>query len=452
MSQTNIERNEQFNHALAMMQGTAPFVFITGRAGTGKSTLLKYFRDTTYTKCVYLAPTGVAALNIEGQTLHSFFHFTPGITPDGARKKAKSADQTLYQALGAILIDEISMVRADLMDCVDVFLRAVLRSSLPFGGKRIIAIGDLYQLPPVVTRDEQDAFASRYATPYFFSSDVMQGLYRDQQIAFLELEKIYRQQENDFIALLQGIRNRSITDKDLAQINSRITHRPRDISSTTIRLTTTNAASDDINNRELEKIEARGRTYTGERTGDFPDKDLPTDETLLLKLGSRVMCLVNDPLSRYVNGTLGTIKKLDHDVVTVRLDESGECVDVRSFTWTLYRSTYNIDAQRLDQEKIGSFTQIPIRLAWATTIHKSQGKTFDRCVIDLGRRAFAAGQIYVALSRCRTFEGITLTAPVTRSQLILDDRIISFIASLQGQTEIKPIGEQLTVLGVAQNA
>lgn len=427
----NIELNPAVTQALELMNGSDPFVFITGRAGTGKSTLLRYFRASTLQQCAYLAPTGVAALNIAGETVHTFFRFTPGITTEQAKKKGARADRKLYSSFDAIVIDEISMVRADLLDCVDAFLQAVTRVRKPFGGKRIICIGDLYQLPPVVTSSEAAAFRSHYETPYFFSAQVVQQLIAEQQVTFIELEKVYRQQDPTFIALLNGVRNRSITPEQLTTLNERIVDNPITATDDDIHLTTTNAASDEVNQRRLAALSGAAHHFTGERTGTFPEKDMPTDRDLELKKGARVMLLNNDSIGRWVNGSLGVIEKLDAGSVSVRLDGTTQDVRVEPYTWTLYRSVYNSAQRQLDQERLGSFTQLPLRLAWATTIHKSQGKTFDRCVIDLGRGAFVAGQVYVALSRCRSFEGIRLIKPVTTRQLLLDWRVMKFLTSLQ---------------------
>lgn len=431
-----MELNVAVMQALAQMESADPFVFITGRAGTGKSTLLRYFRDTTSKHCVYLAPTGVAALNINAETIHSFFHFTPGITVEKAKKKGTRADRKLYGALDAIVIDEISMVRADVLDCVDQFLRSVTRAqSKPFGGIRIICIGDLYQLPPVVTSFEAAAFRKQYQTPYFFSAEVMDGLLEQHLITFIELEKIYRQQDTTFIALLNGVRNRSITPEQLATLNKRVNNNSTAVATPAaddfIHLTTTNAAADTENQRRLNQLAEIEQHFTGTRSGDFPEKDMPTDMELVLKKGARVMLLNNDSLGRWINGSLGTVEKIGSDSVRVRIDDEPAAVTVEPFTWTLYRSVYHEDSRSLDQERLGSFTQIPLRLAWATTIHKSQGKTFDRCVVDLGRGAFTAGQVYVALSRCRTLDGIRLVKPVTTPQLMLDFRVMKFLTSLQ---------------------
>lgn len=430
-----LERTKQFDDALAHMSGREPFVFITGRAGTGKSTLLTYFRDTVDPTVPVLAPTGVAALNVQGETIHRFFRFTPGITARDARKKGKAARESgLYRSLTTIIIDEISMVRADLLDCVDVFLRAARKTDRPFGGVRIIAIGDLYQLPPVVTSSDKDAFFQLYRTPYFFSSAVVSELVSTHQLAFIELETIYRQTDPAFIALLNAVRNRSITPEQLDQLNQRIgIAADKD----TVILTPTNDAADEINAKRLAALPGKRRFFDAEVRGEFPPRDMPTDERLTLAIGARVMCVVNDTGGQYVNGSLGWVRRFTKaddgtPAVVVAIDDGSEAL-VTPYTWTLYRSIYNAAERRLDQESLGSFRQLPLKLAWAMTIHKSQGKTFDAVDLQLGRGAFAHGQVYVALSRCRSFEGLTLTKPVTAGQIRLDYAIQKFVTSLQYQ-------------------
>ena len=427
----DLDLNQEFLRSIEMMESDIPFLFITGRAGTGKSTLLSYFRKHTKKRCAYLAPTGVAALNVNGETIHSFFRFTPGISLTDARRLAVKADKDLFKKIDAIVIDEISMVRADLMDCMDIFLRRVTETSEPFGGKQIIAIGDLYQLPPVVTSYEANAFAERYETPYFFSSDAVIELSNAHQIQFIELEKVYRQVDTKFVDLLNGVRNRSITDEALAALNKRVVTKYDKRPDGFIYLTPTNAAADEINQINLACLSTKFMTYTGIINDSFPEKDLPTDHALTLAVNARVMFVKNDAEGRWVNGTLGKVIRLRNLDLDVLIDGEEDPITVEASTWTLYRSVYDAATHGLSQERLGSFIQIPLRLAWATTIHKSQGKSFDRVVVDLGRGAFAAGQVYVALSRCRTFEGLVLTKPVTKPQLRLDYRVVKFLTQTQ---------------------
>ena len=423
----------QISRALELMEGSDAFVFVTGRAGTGKSTLLRHFRDI-HPDVPVLAPTGVAALNVEGETIHRFFGFSPSITPRLAKTKGREAnEEPLYRELEAIIIDEISMVRADLLDCVDAFLRAARRDKRPFGGVRIIAIGDLYQLPPVVTTSEREAFFELYETAYFFSSDAFKELRRDQDIAFVELDKVFRQSDEDFIKLLNGIRDRTITPAGLERINERLAEELA--TNQDIVLTTTNAAADDINQEHLAFLPSEEVVFDGNVSKGFPEREVPTDIALRLKQDARVMCVVNDPAGRFVNGSLGWVRGFGDRTVTVELD-SGRTVEIAEHTWTVYRSVYDAGKGHLEQEKLGSFTQVPVRLAWAITIHKSQGKTFDRVIIDLGRGAFAAGQVYVALSRCRSIEGVSLIKPVTLWQIHLDPAIGEFMNGLRQKTHL----------------
>lgn len=433
-----IDLNPQFKRALALLEETTQHVFITGRAGTGKSTLLQYFRQHTAKRVAILAPTGVAALNVEGETIHSFFRFKPGVTVKEARKlgassrsrRAGQRDGKMFTQLETLVIDEVSMVRADLLDCVDAFLRAATRVKQPFGGKQFVGIGDLYQLPPVVKSDERLALQQVYATPYFFSSNAVQELLTSGQLAFVELEKIYRQHDDHFITLLNAVRNRTATPAHLAAINRRCDPSFIDRAQKYICLTTTNQRSRDINAESLRQLSGRETHYLGATRGNFPDRDLPTDLDLALKPKARVMFVQNDSQGRWVNGSLGTVRELNNESVEVRVDGGGT-VEVEPFTWTLYRSIYDKNTHSLGRQRLGSFTQLPLRLAWASTIHKGQGKTFDRVIVDLERGAFAAGQVYVALSRCRTLEGLVLRQPLELKHLLLDFRVMKFVTSLQ---------------------
>ncbi len=437
-----VERHATFTAALALMESEAPFVFITGRAGTGKSTLLRTFRLESSLVCPVLAPTGVAALNVGGETIHRFFRFAPGITVKDARKKgmARRGDPML-RAIDAFIIDEISMVRADLLDCMDACLQAALDNPAPFGGKRIITIGDLAQLPPVIKREEREDFAKAYESPYFFSSHAIQILLATNNFQFLELDTVYRQTDPEFIRLLQTIRDRSANQTDIAKLNSRhIQKVPSTQEEHVIILTTTNDQADSINEQHLDTLKGKTHTYTAQTKGDFKDKDAPTDEVLSLKIGARVMCIANDSAGQYVNGSIGTIQELYETSVLIQLDEGREVL-LEAFTWTLFESRFDDETQTLNQEKRGSFSQIPLRLAWAITIHKSQGKTFDKLVLDLERGTFAHGQLYVALSRCRSLEGITLRYPIQSHHLHKDDAVQFFIQCLRDGTPIPIKGQ-----------
>ena len=476
-----IEINPGFRRALDIMEGTSRHVFITGKAGTGKSTLLELWRGQTLKRIAVLAPTGVAALNVRGQTIHSFFGFKPDVTPEAVRKLGKgrgaAADRAaLYRNLDAIVIDEVSMVRADLMDCVEKFLR--LNGPRPkerFGGLQMIFIGDLYQLPPVVTGQERGLFApdprslrrsgppapavlspARYESPYFFSARVFAE--PDFSMDFVELEKVYRQSDPAFISLLNAIRNRSVDDDQIALLNSRLdpSFDPSD-DSFTITLTSTNDLAAARNREKLAALTGRTRRYEGFVEGEFDRRSLPTEEALELKRGAQVMLLTNDRRGRWVNGTIGRVSKIakspdadGDDIVTVELPD-GDDVDLTPNTWELFRFQYDPEADRIESEAVGAFTQYPLRLAWAVTIHKSQGKTFDRAVIDIGRGAFAHGQVYVALSRCTTFEGLVLRTPIRRGHILMDWRIVRFLTRFQYQKaeEALPLAQKRALLNEA---
>ena len=427
-----IEINEGFKRALDIMENSFRNVFITGKAGTGKSTLLTYFRAVTKKRIVVLAPTGVGAVNVGGQTIHSFFHFTPDITPDAVKKAYKDDNpRNIYKKIDAIVIDEVSMVRADLLDCVDRFLKLNGPSMVePFGGIQMILIGDLYQLPPVVTSSERKIFSSYYSSPYFFGAHV----FKNFDMEFVELEKIYRQTDDRFIDVLNSIRNNSVTQSQINLLNKR--YDPDFIPSDDeffIYLTTTNKMADEVNEREILRIKGKSHTFSGIMKGEFSREYLPTAKEINLKKGAQIMLVNNDYMGRWINGTLGEIKSVhDEDYenafLKVKLMD-GTLVDVTRHTWEIFN--FKVENDRLVPEVVGSFCQFPVRLAWAVTIHKSQGKTFTRAIIDMGRGAFAHGQTYVALSRCTGIDGIVLTKPIKKQHVLLDRRIVKFLTDYQ---------------------
>ena len=430
---SEIDFNDEFQCALTLMDETSKNILITGRAGTGKSTLLKYFRENTRKKAVVLAPTGVAAVNIEGQTIHSFFHFKPSVTPSSIKRKKKTERDkpTVYKKLSTIVIDEISMVRADLLDCIDKFLRFNGPDEhMPFGGVQMIFIGDLYQLPPVVTSAEREIFKSHYATPYFFSAKVFESL----AIEFVELEKVYRQKDDEFIRLLNTIRNRSVTDEDLAQFNRRCQPDFEAPEGTFyLSLTSTNDLADAINEKRLAELPGKVWKATGVIEGDFGKEYLPTAVELKLKKGAQIMLLNNDSFGQWINGTIGVIRKFENDdegedVIVADLD-NGDTARITPYTWKIYR--FFLDKEELHSEEVGSFKQYPVRLAFAVTIHKSQGKTFENVIIDIGRGTFAHGQMYVALSRCTTLDGIILKQPLKKSHILMDWQVVKFLTGIQ---------------------
>lgn len=427
-----IEFNECFKKSLNLMERTHKNVFITGKAGTGKSTLLNYFSETSGKNIAVIAPTGVAAINVGGQTIHSFFGFSPGVTVDKV-KKLKEADTMLYKSIETIIIDEISMVRADLLDCVDRFLRINGKhKSRPFGGTQMIFIGDLYQLPPVVRGKEKGIFKDHYKSEYFFDSVSFSGL----EIEYIELEKIYRQKDEKFIGLLNSIRNNSINDEGIIELNKRLNENfEPDQEDFFITLTTTNKMSLSINEKELEKLETELYEFEGKIKGDFKSEYLPTEIELKMKPGSQIMMVNNDSGGRWVNGSVGRILSIEKDeenktIIKVRIND-GSIVTVGKHTWKISRLGYNPEKKSIFSESIGSFTQYPLRLAWAVTIHKSQGKTFNNVIIDIGKGTFSHGQMYVALSRCTHLDGIILRKPIQKKHIWMDFRVVNFITGYQ---------------------
>jgi len=432
----DIEFNNEFAKAYDLLENGSGNIFITGKAGTGKSTLLQYFRDHSVKNVVVLAPTGVAAVNIKGQTIHSFFRFKPDITPEGVHAiKIRRTQKALYQKVDIIIIDEISMVRADLLDCIDTFLKLHGKNRMePFGGIQLVFIGDLYQLSPVVPRSEQDIFKDVYNSPYFFDSNIFQELSslgeHPKRFQIIELKKIYRQKEEDFIKLLGTIRNKTATEDHLNALNKR--HIPDftpDADDFYIYLTTTNANADRVNHQRLKELHSESFCHEGTVTGKFESRNLPTHQSLKLKIGAQVMLLNNDPGGRWINGSLGKIIEIlkEDNIVGVELSD-GQLVEVTLFQWEMFRFFFNEDTETLESESVGSFSQYPLRLAWAVTIHKSQGKTFGKVIVDIGHGAFAHGQTYVALSRCTNFEGLILKRPILKRHILLDDDVVQFMA------------------------
>lgn len=429
----SLEINSQFKRALDLLQDETRSLFITGKAGTGKSTLLEYFAQNCNKEPVLLAPTGVAALNIKGQTIHSFFNFYIDVTPDKIRnREIKPRNPRLYKAIRTIIIDEVSMVRADILDCIDAFLRIYgPYIDRPFGGVQMIFVGDLYQLPPVVNATERSLFSSLYESPYFFSAKVFESF----SVEIIELEKIYRQKDQNFVDLLNRIRNNSIEPGDVEQLNSRLipNFQPK-TSEFYINLTTTNKKADEINDEHLNNLLGKMHCFEASISGDFSKEYYPTAPTLKFKVGSQIMMLNNDSKKRWVNGTIGVIesvRKIDdtEDLVNIRLQEDNTLICVQPFQWEVFR--FFVEKNEIKTEAVGTFSQFPFRLAWAVTIHKSQGKTFNRVVIDIGHGAFAPGQVYVGLSRCTSFEGVVLKAPIKKNHIRCDFRINKFMTSYQ---------------------
>lgn len=434
--------------ALYIMEESQDNLFLTGKAGTGKSTLLRSFIANSKKNIAVLAPTGVAALNIGGSTIHSFFKINPKSTEKSIKKEAKMfVGDPMFTELDAIVIDEISMVRADLFDYINLYLQIVCENKLPFGGKQMILIGDLFQLPPVVTSEERVFFRSKYSSPYFFSSKVITN--GDFSFTFHELEHIYRQKDQFFIDILNTIREDLCDQDTLDQLNERVvTKEEFSLKPGDMYLAGKNSTVDEINQKMLEKLEEESELFPAIVKGAMSPSYFPTEEKLVLKIWAQVMFVVNDSQGRWANGTLGMVKDIQGENISVELFD-GETVEVKPYTWRVSQYVYDYDKQKLDSEVVGSFSQIPLKLAWACTIHKSQGKTFDTVVLDLRGGSFAHGQTYVALSRCKSIQWLKLTTKILLQDVILDAAVVEFMKQYKGKIfetplEWTPIFDQIS--------
>jgi ATP-dependent exoDNAse (exonuclease V) alpha subunit len=429
MMKSPITLSDEFKGILDQMEYTSDPLFITGRAGTGKSTLLQVFRNTSKKRVVTLAPTGIAALNVKGQTIHSFFGFPPRILNRSEIERRKN--YKIYVNLDMIIIDEISMVRADIIDNIDYFLRINRNINLPFGGVQMIFFGDLFQLPPVVsTPFEKEYFRTTYPTPYFFSAHVM----RSVDLKMIELLHVYRQEERNFINLLDNIRLNNMDYEDFMYLNER--HQPLpDDKAFYITLSSRNDIANNINEAEIKAIPFPAISFQASVAGEFNPQLYPTEFNLFLKLGAQVMFVKNDLQKQFVNGSIGIITDLSEDNIKIKIlddREDEKIIDLEKQEWEIIK--YENDPKKpgmITTKTIGTFKQYPIKLAWAITIHKSQGKTFDRVIIDMGGGAFESGQTYVALSRCRTLQGIVLKQPLRNRDIIVDERITEYYEQIK---------------------
>ncbi|MDB5103541.1 MAG: ATPase [Fibrobacteres bacterium] len=432
-----MEWNNGFQEVVEWIEEGNRCLFVTGKAGTGKSTLLQYIKSKVLDKAVVLAPTGVAAVHVGGQTVHSFFRFPPHVLfPEAV---ARMGGGQVFRKLRTVIIDEISMVRADIIDAIDIFLRRNgPDQSQPFGGVQMVFFGDLHQLPPVVSPHEMEAFRSIYESPWFFKAKVFSKLPFDR----VDLKTVYRQKSRNFLSLLNAIRTGEAEEEDLAALNARVDKawQPTE-EEPCITLTSTNAAADRVNARKLDELPAHLAMYAAHVQGEFDQRAFPTDEPLALRIGAQVMFLKNHPQGNWVNGTLGVVVGMDPEAIWVDIPTRGGrggnvdpyagplgAMRVEKAVWDSVRYGLDPESGRVVPKPVGRFTQFPLKLAWAMTIHKSQGKTFERVIIDLGQGAFAHGQSYVALSRCTTLEGITLRRALTGRDLMVDEDVREFLA------------------------
>jgi len=411
--------SEEFESIVEQLENTKDHFYITGKAGSGKSTLLAYFRSITQKNTAVLAPTGVAAIRVKGQTIHSFFGFPPKVIQTRHIKKVRQVE--LLQNLETLIIDEISMVRADVFDAIDYSLR-VHRKKLtqPFGGVQVIVFGDLFQLPPVVNMDESSLLERIYPNgQFFFHSNIFQ----DAQFKTLELQSIYRQTDDHFIYLLNAVRDGSITNSQIDNLNDSLVEN-FEMDEGKIILTTTNARASGINQNYLKQLSSEEFSYRAQATGQFYKELFPTDEVLKLKKGAQVIMIKNDPEKRWVNGSIGTIHDIAEKKIKVKINH--KIYEVKKEKWDRIQYSYDDDQQEVLENVTGSFKQYPMRLAWAITIHKSQGQTFEKVIIDMSQGSFAPGQLYVALSRCISLEGIELLRPLKKSDVIVNKQLIGF--------------------------
>ena len=423
-----MEKNQELRNAWDFVEHTGISIFLTGKAGTGKTTFLRALKEHSNKRNVIVAPTGVAAMNAGGMTIHSFFQlplspFVPNANIknrfDYSKEKRK-----IMRTLDLLIIDEISMVRADVLDAIDSVLRRFREPNKPFGGVQLLMIGDLQQLTPVVTPTEEELLQRYYDTPYFFGSKALRSI----NYVTIELTHVYRQQDETFITLLNNIREGNVSESDLQRLNQRYdpTFQPKQ-GSDYIRLTTHNRMAESYNEDQLRNLPTRAYTFSAETEGNFPEYNYPTDFNLTLKVGAQVMFIRNDNIGRYYNGRIGHVTYVDNEKISVLCPGDEEPFDVEAETWENTKYTLNEKTKQIEAEVQGTFKQYPLRLAWAITIHKSQGLTFEHAIID-AQASFASGQVYVALSRCKSLEGLVLASPIGNTAIINDSRVSDYIS------------------------
>ena len=424
-----MEMNNESIMAWNILEKTSANLFLTGKAGTGKTTFLKKLKQKSPKRMVVLAPTGIAAINAGGMTIHSFFQlplspYLPGTTFGGGELKRyqfSKVKRNIIRSMDLLVIDEISMVRSDLLDAIDSVMRCYRKHDLPFGGVQLLMIGDLHQLPPVVT-EQETLLRQYYDTPYFFSSKALQ----QANYLTIELKTVYRQQDDRFISLLNQIRENRATDETFQALNKRyIPNFTPPADGNYIRLTTHNAPANFINEQELEALPSKSYSFTAEVEDNFPETSYPVDYHLVLKQGAQIMFIKNDPQHRFYNGMIGEVVRISNDEIIVRSKDTDEEFELERMEWTNSKYTLNEETKEIEETVEGVFRQYPVRLAWAITIHKSQGLTFEHAIIDASH-SFTHGQTYVALSRCKSLEGMVLSQPLSRSAIISDQTLSRF--------------------------
>ena len=417
---TTLKLNQEQEKLRELIENTNQHVFITGKAGTGKSTLLQELKNSSSKELVVVAPTGVAALNIGGQTIHSFFKIKPTGFIDKKQLKVSQESKKLFNKINTVIIDEISMVRADLMDAIDFILKQARQCSEPFGGAQIIMFGDLYQLPPVVADKSLEQYLREvYGGFYFFNANV----WSEADLEIHELKENMRQKDEEFREILDAIRIREFDTALLNSLNERAQVQPPNNDFITLALT--NSSVQAINLEKLNALHTKKHEYKAKIEGHLEPSAYPTEQKLELKQGAQVMFLKNDREGRWVNGSIGTIFSLSRSEVEVELD--GEIYVIKPEKWDKIRYSIDSDSNKITEETVSSFKQFPLRLAWAITVHKSQGQTLDRVVLDMGRGAFAHGQTYVALSRCRKLDQLYLKREIRARDIIIDPQVSDFM-------------------------